>query len=622
MPRAHARAALRGRRARGRRREPRGASAGRLPRDRAVPPARTRTRHGPPGGSPARTRGRRRHGRAVDAPLLRARRQHPPLRSRHRDARGARAPRRPGVRERARRAPGDRGVLPPRRPHDDRLPDLADRVLPRRRTGLQRRAGRDRRPGRARRALPLGVFERIPVARPVERQRAWPDPDRDHADGRAARARRGDRADRLRGAGGHGRRRRPGQAADRGARGHPRRTRRAPRRAAPPRPSRAQARHRAVQLPAERGRRRHRRLPLGLRVPAEHPRAARPRGLRRRRAGLGRDAARARARRQRRRLRHRRERARDGTDGRSRGEHPVARGDRGAVGTGAGQAPDRRARRVRARRAARQRHRRAAAGLRLRGRPDAAPVRGRLRADARLLGLLPLPSPDRERRRAAAFRHARGARVHARQAVGAVGRLLAGAAHRRHPERLLLRGQQPLRGEHRQASERGHAGQLPDPVGDRGGPVQGAGRVEGGAAAVEGAAGRVDGRGHPARRRGERAPGDDRRALRDARARHRRGRARLLARVRRGDDPPPRGAARRVREPAHPLRPARHRRDALARGTRRSPARLPDGGRRRDAGKDGGSLPARLRRPDGGPVGRARSGTTPPPAAGSTRCSG
>ena len=139
---------------------------------------------------------------------------------------------------------------------------------------------------------------------------------------------------------------------------------------------------------------------------------------------------------------------------------------------------------------ARQGHHRAAAGLRLRRRSDAAPVRGRLRPHARLLGLLPLPPPHARRGRAAALRHPRRARVHARQAVGAVGAVLARAPGRRRAQLLLLRGQQPLRGEHRQAPQRGHPGQLPDADGDRGGAVQGSGGHQGGDAAVEVARGR------------------------------------------------------------------------------------------------------------------------------------
>ena len=306
--------------------------------------------------------------------------------------------------------------------------------------------------------------------------------------------------------------------------GTPRRSRRPPRGAPPQAAPRAPPRHRAVQLPAERRRHRHGGAPRRVRLPAEHPPPPRRRRLRRGRPRLGRHAPRDDPRRQRERLRHRRQRARHGADRRSRARHPLARGDRGAVGAGTGQAPHRRARAVRARRAARQGHDRAAAGLRLRGRPDAPPVRGRLRAHPRLLGLLPLPPPHRRHRRPAALRHPRGARVHAGQAVGAVGRLLARAAGRRRPELLLLRGQQSLRGEHRQTAQRGDAGQLPDPGGHRSRSLPRSGRRQGRAAAVE-----VARRRRARRRGGRRAARPDHPRVRRARARARR-RPRLLAR--------------------------------------------------------------------------------------------
>ena len=116
------------------------------------------------------------------------------------------------------------------------------------------------------------------------------------------------------------------------------------------------------------------------------------------------------------------------------------------VGPGPRPAAERRRLDLRAGRAVRQRLRRRAARLRLRGRPDAAPVREGLRADPRLLGLLPLPARGFRRRRRAAFRHPRRARVHARQAGRHVGRLLAGPADRRPAEPLPLRRQQSVRG--------------------------------------------------------------------------------------------------------------------------------------------------------------------------------
>ena len=99
---------------------------------------------------------------------------------------------------------------------------------------------------------------------------------------------------------------------------------------------------------------------------------------------------------------------------------------------------------LRARRALRQRLRRHPAGLRLRRRPDAPAVREGLRADACLLGLLPLAARRLRRPRGAALRHARRARVHARQAGRPVRRLLARPADRRPAELLPLRVQQPV----------------------------------------------------------------------------------------------------------------------------------------------------------------------------------
>ena len=111
----------------------------------------------------------------------------------------------------------------------------------------------------------------------------------------------------------------------------------------------------------------------------------------------------------------------------------------------------------------RQCARRRAAGDGLRGRPDAAAVRARLRADSRFFRLLSLPARRLRRRRRAAFRHARLARIHAGQAGRHVRRLLAGAADRRAAEHLSLRRQQPVRRRARQAPLGGDAGQLSHP---------------------------------------------------------------------------------------------------------------------------------------------------------------
>ena len=127
----------------------------------------------------------------------------------------------------------------------------------------------------------------------------------------------------------------------------------------------------------------------------------------------------------------------------------------------------------------RQRLRRPAARLRLRGRPDAAAVRARLRADPCLQRLLPLAPHRFPRRRPAALRHARRAGIHARQAVRHERRLLARPPDRRRAQRLPLRRQQPLRGHAGQASLRRHAGQPPDPAAGEGRALQGPPGAEG-----------------------------------------------------------------------------------------------------------------------------------------------
>ena len=247
------------------------------------------------------------------------------------------------------------------------------------------------------------------------------------------------------------------------------------------RAGRAQGRHRPVQLPAERRQHRHRRLPR-----RSSPRCTtRCRAMARRRL-RGRGAG------------HASTRCASGSstatppasaptptsharipaDDHVRRERWLRR-DRGAVGPGARPAAERRRLDLRARRAVRQRVRRRPARLRLRGRPDAAAVREGLRADPRLLRLLPLPARGLRRPRRAAFRHPRRARVHARQADRPVGRLLAGPADRRPAELLPLRRQQPVRGHDRQAARGGDADQLSDAAGRPCRPLSRPARPEG-----------------------------------------------------------------------------------------------------------------------------------------------
>ena len=101
---------------------------------------------------------------------------------------------------------------------------------------------------------------------------------------------------------------------------------------------------------------------------------------------------------------------------RSRSQRKMAAPDRGAVGAGARQAAERRQLDLRARRALRKCLCRHPARVRIRRRSDAAVVREGLCADACLLGVLSLAARGFRRRRGAAFRHPRRARIHAGQA--------------------------------------------------------------------------------------------------------------------------------------------------------------------------------------------------------------
>jgi magnesium chelatase subunit H len=88
-------------------------------------------------------------------------------------------------------------------------------------------------------------------------------------------------------------------------------------------------------------------------------------------------------------------------------------------------------------------------------------------------GLLSLDPRGLRRPRRAALRHPRCAGVHARQAGGHVRALLAAAADRRSAALLPVRGEQSLRGHHRQAPRRRHPDQLPDAADHPRGPLQG-----------------------------------------------------------------------------------------------------------------------------------------------------
>ena len=223
-----------------------------------------------------------------------------PLRRRHHRDGSARPARRAGVRHRPRLTPGHRCLLLRRRPPDHRRRGLADRLLARRRTGLQRRQGGRGHPRAARRAVPVRHTGRVPDARPVGRLAARPAAGRGDDDGRDPRARRRDRLDGLR---------RPRQCASTSpapAARTPARSRTRPRRAARSghdmhscieradmlaarvgklvdlrrsRARRAQGGRGRLQLPAECRQHRHRGLPVGVRVAVQHDGGDAARGL-------------------------------------------------------------------------------------------------------------------------------------------------------------------------------------------------------------------------------------------------------------------------------------------------------------------------------------------------------
>jgi hypothetical protein len=215
---------------------------------------------------------------------------------------------------------------------------------------------------------------------------------------------------------------------------------------------RAQGRRGALQLPAERRQHRHRGLPVGVRVPATRCKALKEDGYtstcrRRRRAALASSRATP--------------RATAPCQRHSPASRPtitsaraLSRRDRGPVGARRRASSRATAVHLRPRRAVRQRLRRRPAGLRLRGRPDAAAVRARLHADPRLQPPSIATCARTSAPRRAALRHPRRARVHARQAGRDVRQLLARSADRRSAELLPLRVEQPVRGHHRQAPRR------------------------------------------------------------------------------------------------------------------------------------------------------------------------
>ena len=474
--------------------------AARLSGNRRLPPEDGPRRRGRQDGAQRRRiaqfrhQRQARHRRPVADAFLSAGRQCRPLQRRHHRLRSARAAGDPGLRHRARPAPGDRRFLSRGGPSVDRCAGLADRLLARRRTGLQRRSGRRGGAREARSALPGRHAGRVPDAGPMGRLVARPAAGGSDDDGRDPGTRRGHRLDGLR--------RSRQCAADRlhrlraclPVRTHQRRPRHAQlhrprrctggpggpaRRSAAQRACAAQGRRGHLQLSAQRRRHRHGGLPVGVRVAVQRIDGDGPLRLHRGAARQRRRAARTPRHRQCSALRRDGERARPHQCRRPRAAREAPGRDRGPMGSGAGQATVRRQQPVRARRTFRQRLRRHPARLRLRRRPDAAAVREGLRADPRLLGLLPLAARGLRRRRGAALRHPRRARIHAGQAERTLGPLLARPADRRPAELLPVCVEQPVRRHDRQAPCGCDLDQLPDAAGGTGRAVQGPRRPEG-----------------------------------------------------------------------------------------------------------------------------------------------
>ncbi len=336
----------------------------------------------------------------------------------------------------------------------------------------------------------------------------------------------------------------------------------------------AQGRHRALRLSAERRRCRHGGLSRRVREPAQHAARHARRGLRRDAARDGRRSAARDPERQRGAPRPARQRRGPDRGRRFRLLRAASARDRGAMGPVAGPGAVGRVGHFRARRAFRQRLRRHPAGLRLRGRSDAASLREGLRADTRLQRLLPLSARGFRRRRRPAFRHAWRSRIHARQAERARRRLLARPADRGPAQRLSLRREQPFRERAGQAPHRGHDRHLSHAAGDQGRALQGSGRSQGLARPLAGLGPRRAG----ARRSRDAAPGPGGGA----------GPLRVRAGLVEPGDLGRKALARRarIRGFAHPPRPPCRRPSAGRRGARRASRRDGRGRglRRRDAG--------------------------------------
>ena len=208
---------------------------------------------------------RQRHRRSAAAAVVPARRQQRPLRRSDRGARSARLARHSRLRGGLGCAAGNRRLFYRRWGGQDRCPAVAHRVFIGRRSCLQRFESGGRHLGGLGCALSrrasggisnrgrMGILGARSFAGGVDHHGGDPGTRRLHEPDGIRRSFDGGRM-------------REGHGGARGARRHARRPRRQSRRHAARLANRSQGRHRAVQFPAECGKYRHCRLPVGLRV--------------------------------------------------------------------------------------------------------------------------------------------------------------------------------------------------------------------------------------------------------------------------------------------------------------------------------------------------------------------
>jgi hypothetical protein len=581
-----------------------GCAADRVSGDRRLSPAHEgphrRTRRSPTGGRQGR------HGRAAGDAFVRARRQRGPLRRRDRGPGNARTASDPGLRHGARRPPRGGTLLPVRGCADRGRRRVAHRFLAGGRPRVQRREGSRGDARASGRALPSRASGGIPDHRTMGCVEPRLDAGGEHHDGRDPRAGRRDRSDGVRRA--RRRRRRlvhrlctplhvrrrpapPRHVELRRARRHACRPGEETRRPAAYGTRRTQTGTGHLQLSAQRGQHGNSGVPVGVRVAASH--ADRPESCRLHRRGSGRRGQPAPP-------DHRGEcgssrrhgqRACPHCGGRPRSTRALATRDRSAVGLRAGPPPERRPLAVRPRRRVRQRVRRHPARFRLRRRSDAPAVREGLRADPRVLGLLPLAARRLRRTRSPAFRDAWRPRVHAGPADRTQRRRLARSPDRRPAQLLSLRRQQSVGGRDREAPRCRHPGELSHAAGSPRGTVS---RTRGPQDLARPVARHGSGRAG--------TPAGTCRAHPDTgrRSRSRRTGTRMEQQRCRGDRPA-RGRDRRARTHADPARHARGGQGALSSGTRGHAA----------VGGRGISRTAGTARGDRSPRGRRRAGHSP-----------